>query len=237
MPSQDVHVGVTLRYPKPAKPSVPIIDGMPNFHHLTRDDRAGAAMVILESGINASAMVSAADGPRRPAVLIRSSPAKAGTETTPWEDIIDLDTGVLTYFGDHKPATSGPLGSTKGNSALETLRGDYFSSDPARRLAAPPLLVFVTTPWIDRDLKVRAKGAVRFLGPAALTEMTRIRAVDESSAAEYPNYRTVLQLLEPVGSGAPIDWRWINARKDPLLALDESVSYEPTSWQSWRNRE
>ena len=202
MPSQDVHVGVTLRYPKPAKPSVPIIDGMPNFHYLTRDDRAGAAMVILESGINASAKVSAVDGSRRPAVLIRSSPAKAGTETTPWQDIIDLNAGVLTYFGDHKPGTPGQLGCTKGNKALEELRADYFTSDQTRRLAAPPLLVFVTTPWIDSDLVVRAKGAVRFLGPAVLTEMTRIRAVDESTGIEYPNYRTVLRLLEPVGSAA-----------------------------------
>ena len=154
MPSQNVHVGVTLRYPKPAKPALPILDGMPNFHHATRDNRPGAAMVILESGINASAEVAAPDGRRRPAVLIRSSPAKAGTETTPWQDIIDLEAGVLTYFGDHKPATPGQLGSTKGNGALETLRGDYFSSDPTRRLAAPPLLVFVTTPWIDRALRV-----------------------------------------------------------------------------------
>lgn len=237
MPSQDVHVGVTLRYPKPAKPRVPVIDGMPNFHYLTRDERAGATMVILESGINASAEVAGPDGGRRPVILIRSSPAKAGTETTPWQDVIDLDAGLLTYFGDHKPATTGPLGSTKGNKALEACRADFFSRDPVRRMAAPPLLVFVTTPWIDHNFQVRQKGAVRFLGPAALEEMTRIDALDEASGEQYPNYRTTLRLLEPVGAGAPIDWRWVNARKDPRVPLAESVSYEPTSWESWRDRD
>ena len=191
-------------------------------------------MVILESGINASARVSAVDGSRRPAVLIRSSPAKAGSETTPWQDIIDLDAGVLTYFGDHKPGTPGPLGSTKGNKALEEVWAGYFSKDEARRLMAPPFLVFVTTPWMDSELNVRLKGAVRFLGPGALTEMTRIRAVDELSGVEYPNYRTVLRLLEPIESATPVDWRWINCRKDPSLPLAESIAYEPESWRSWR---
>ncbi len=234
MPSQDVYVGATLRYPKPARPSVPILDGMPSFHYVTRDVRPGAAMVILESGINASAKTPAVDGTRRPAVLIRSSPAKAGTERTPWEDIIDVDAGELTYFGDHKPGTTGALGSTKGNKALEEVWGDYFSKDARRRLAAPPFLVFITTPWLDAKFQVRTKGAVRFLGAAVLTEITRIRAVDETSGVEYPNYKTVLRLLEPIDSGASVDWRWINARKDPSLALTDSTEYEPRAWAKWR---
>ncbi|MFF4010875.1 hypothetical protein [Streptomyces sp. NPDC001717] len=39
---------------------------------------------------------------RRPAVLIRSSPWKAGTDETPWHDVFDLDNGRVRYFGDHR---------------------------------------------------------------------------------------------------------------------------------------
>lgn len=191
-------------------------------------------MVLLESGINASAIIRAVDGPRRPAVLIRSSPAQAGTERTPWHDVIDLDSGIVTYFGDHKPNTVGRLGTTKGNKVLEEIWSLHASRDPEERKLAPPILFFEKTPWVGRDNETREKGAVRFLGPAVLEEFEPTEAFDERTRQSYPNYRMRLRLTNFLAREHPIDWSWINARKDPKVSLDESLDFEPTAWTTWR---
>lgn len=227
-----VQVGSILRYPKPLRPADPYLDGLVNFGHATRDPRTGSKMALLESGINAFANVRAEDGSRRPAILLRSSPAKAGTEWTPWEDVVDLANGTMTYFGDHKVSTRGPLGSTKGNRALEEALPFYLPG--GSRVAAPPLLVFLTTPWLDFDGAVRDKGAVRFLGPAVLEQMTAVEAIDPVNGQPYPNYRTLLRLTEWSHSPGAVDWRWINDRKDPSLTSYEAARYEPDSWHAWR---
>ncbi|KUJ36169.1 hypothetical protein ADL25_34155 [Streptomyces sp. NRRL F-5122] len=111
-----IRVGEILRYPVDKDPTVQTLDGYPNFYFATHTP--GHRRALLEAGINAMAHVKTADGERRPAVLIRSSPWKAGTEQTPWHDVFDLDNGHVRYFGDHKAGLSGPPGSTRGNAAL-----------------------------------------------------------------------------------------------------------------------
>jgi hypothetical protein len=49
-----------------------------------------------------------AHGARRPAILMCSSPGKAGSESTPWHDVFDLDSGHVRHFGDHKPSSKEP---------------------------------------------------------------------------------------------------------------------------------
>ena len=101
-----------FRYPKPFTP-VPELDGRPNFFAATSAE--ALPKLLLESGINAPRLTQAIDGPRRGAVLIRSSPWKAGSASTPWHDVFDLNNGHVRYFGDHKAVSKQPLGSTPGN--------------------------------------------------------------------------------------------------------------------------
>ncbi len=114
--NRTLRVGQVLRYAS-GKDAVPaVLDGFPNFHHLTHSPQL--KRVLLESGINGMARVPSVDGLRRPAILIRSSPWKAGTVQTPWHDVFDLENGHVRYFGDHKAGIATALGSTRGNAAL-----------------------------------------------------------------------------------------------------------------------
>ncbi|MEM1250121.1 MAG: restriction endonuclease, partial [Acidobacteriota bacterium] len=103
-------IGEVLRYPKRGDikraldlgDQVPDeIDGLRNFFSLTF--APGLPLCGLERGINPIAKVSAQDGRRTPAVLISSSPHKAGTDITPWQDHFRPDVGLARYFGDAKP--------------------------------------------------------------------------------------------------------------------------------------
>lgn len=87
-----LQVGETVRYARTSSFEA-LYEGYLNFHHLTLSPRASDKRIILESGINAVAPLTAIDGARRPAIVIRSSPWKAGTEDTPWHDEFDLDHG------------------------------------------------------------------------------------------------------------------------------------------------
>ena len=57
------------------------------------------------------------DGPRTPAILLRSSPHKVGSAETPWLDDVNPDAGYALYFGDNKEEGRNPT-STPGNRAL-----------------------------------------------------------------------------------------------------------------------
>lgn len=231
---QPLYLATVLRYSKRVNVNLPFLDGLPNFHYTTRDARPGAKGAQLEKGINAMAEVRAIDGIRRPAILIRSSPSKAGTAETPWEDVIDIDSGLITYFGDHRPETPGSLGSTHGNAALEQAWKLYSQTSPESRLLAPPLLVFVTVRWFGLLDDVREKGAVRFLGPAVLQGMEPVVARDARTGRKYPNYRTTLRLTNLHTAEQAIDWQWINDRKDPGLNLRSTTDHEPSEWTTWR---
>ncbi|MFI9211563.1 hypothetical protein ACIGW7_26000 [Streptomyces sp. NPDC053253] len=89
------------------------IDGYPNIHHVTASEVL--PQIQLSKGINPTARITAPDGRRRPCILIRSSPWKAGTAETPWHDVFDLDNGRIRYFGDHRADHTVPVGTTQGN--------------------------------------------------------------------------------------------------------------------------
>src|SRR4051794_2134668 len=99
--------GEVYRYAASKDPAPLLIDGLPNFHHVTHTP--GAPRVQLESGIDVPAVCEGPIGKRRSVILIRSSPWKAGSEQTPWHDVFDLDNGHVHYFGDHKAETDKPL--------------------------------------------------------------------------------------------------------------------------------
>ncbi|MFI1148510.1 hypothetical protein [Streptomyces sp. NPDC020817] len=76
------------------------------------------AAIQLTRGIHPIAKVKARGEERRPAILIRSRPWKAGTADTPWHDVFDPDNGRVRYCGDHRVDHTVPVGSTQGHKAL-----------------------------------------------------------------------------------------------------------------------
>src|SRR5215207_1421847 len=94
-----MRVGDILRDSLPKNSSVPTIDGYPNLYFVTASPDGG--MIPFSAGINRMRPTSGAYS-RRPALLIRSSPHKAGSIITPWQDRFEPDRGHIRYFGDNK---------------------------------------------------------------------------------------------------------------------------------------
>lgn len=67
-----------VRYTKGGNNVEVKLDGYLNFHYLTHPPETEVKRLLLEAGINRIAAITAADGERRSAILLRSSPWKAG---------------------------------------------------------------------------------------------------------------------------------------------------------------
>ncbi|MFE9629381.1 hypothetical protein [Streptomyces sp. NPDC006527] len=72
-----LRIGEVLRSGGNRDPATPVMDGHRNIHHVTASGRL--AQIQLSKGINPIAETRTADSVRRLAILIRSSPWKAGT--------------------------------------------------------------------------------------------------------------------------------------------------------------
>ncbi|WP_245173327.1 hypothetical protein [Streptomyces aureus] len=86
------------------------------------------------------AKVGTPDDPRRPVILIRSSPWKASTEQTPLHDVFDMDNGHVRYFGDNKASTTVARCRSRAEGAHRQLRWQEWSnSEPPGHLFSPIL--------------------------------------------------------------------------------------------------
>ncbi|MBO2461445.1 restriction endonuclease [Actinomadura violacea] len=217
--------GEVYRYAASKDPVPPAVDGFPNFHHITQTP--GAPRVQLESGIDVPALCEGADGKRRPVVLIRSSPWKAGSEQTPWHDVFDLDNGHLHYFGDHKAEIDKPLGGSPGNRALLEEQPLHQALSEAGRARATPLLIFRSV-----TRRNRVKGHVEFCGLGVIERAERVVQRDRHGQV-FVNYVFDIALLDLRQEEECIDWGWINARRDGSLTLKETHRLAPESWRRW----
>lgn len=228
--SKLLQFGETLRYAKKA-PADPIHEGFLNFHYFAQGTRDDQRRMILESGINAVQTLSAVDGLRRPAIAIRSSPWKAGSDETPWHDEFDLDHGHIRYFGDHKATTTGPIGSTRGNKALLDAWNRHASTDRTERLEAEPLLVFAGRPQVVDGL-IRHKGFVEFCGVAIIERLEYIVQRDPRTGRSFPNIALDLNVIS-LGENDELDWSWIDDRRDHRLTSAQALENAPAAWKRW----
>ena len=215
-----------LRYAKAVSPDVESIDGLPNFHHATRAQNGTRA--LLESGINAIREVHAVDGPRRPAILLRSSPWKAGHVTNPWHDIFDLDHGYVRYYGDHKPSQNVGVADSRGNALLVGTFARHQGNDEAERLQAAPILLF-------RSVTVQGvvKGHVQFCGVALIESLGHVVQRDTATGESFPNLVFDLTVLSLAAEGERLDWRWIDDRRNPTISTDRTLEHAPGAWKQW----
>ncbi|MEU6385748.1 HNH endonuclease [Streptomyces bauhiniae] len=219
-----LRLDAVFRSSRTTDPSIAEIDGHPNIHHATASDVL--QQVQLSKGINPIAKVRAAGAPRRPALLIRSSPLKAGSAETPWHDVFDLENGRVRYFGDHRVEHTVPVGATQGNAALLDTWASHRATTEQERCSAPPLLVFRTVPRNN----VR-KGYVQFCGPALIERVEQIE--QEQDGRPYPNYRYDLAVLDLSNEGNQLDWSWIEARGNRELSASQALARAPLSWRRW----
>jgi hypothetical protein len=220
-----------LRYAQGANQRDVELDGFINYHWLTSPEDLSRPKIMLEAGINAPAEVSGPDGPRRALIAIRSSPWKAGHETNPWHDEFDLDHGHVRYYGDHKPATIGLPGATKGNKLLLEAARLHGGTTREERLQAPPLLLFRAI-TIYRDGRALVKGHVEFCGAAIIERLEHVVQRDPETGHSFPNLSLDLAVVSG-GEVDGIDFRWIDDRRNPSLTADEAIRHAPNSWARW----
>lgn len=219
-----LRVGEVYRSARNRDPSAELIDGHLNIHHVTAS--ALLAPVQLSKGINPTAKVRALEGRRRPSILIRSSPWKAGTAETPWHDVFDLEDGRIQYFGDHRADHAEPLGKTPGNAALLDALARHQALTVEQRAMAEPLLVFAS---VTRN--GTPKGYVQFCGVAVIQDVEKVE--QEAEGRSFPNYRYELALLDLRAQDDRLDWAWIEARGNPALSAADTVELSPHSWRQW----
>lgn len=232
-PARTVGVHDVVRYAKGGSHVDVELDRHLNFHFLTHPGSPGAKRLLLEAGINRIAPIQASDGSRRPAILLRSSPWKAGHESNPWKDVYDLDHGHVRYFGDHKPSTVGPVGATPGNRALLSAWDLHGSPSRQDRALAPPLLLFRAVPSLGANGKRVHKGYLEFSGVAIIERLEMVVQRDPQSPGTFPNLAIDLVVVGLEDQADSLDWRWIDARRNPSLTAADSLSLAPAGWQRW----
>lgn len=225
-PSRLLRIGQVVRYPDPPDQHAEYLDGHRNFFHLTAV--SGGPRLIMNRGIDHPAWVTASDGDRRPVILLRSNPLRAGTAKTPWNDVFDMDAGLLRYYGDHRPDSPEPLGNTRGNAALIAAAEAHVSTDRNQRAAAVPLVVFRS---VKRD--GRPKGYLEFCGLGVIQGFEAEKHADPNSGQTFPNYAYNIVLLDLTSEGNALDWQWINDRRDTSLSTDKANVKAPSSWHAW----
>lgn len=219
-----LRVGNVVRSAQNRNPEIAVIDGYPNIHHVTASDHL--AQIQLSKGINPIAKVKTPSGQRRPAILIRSSPWKAGSAETPWHDVFDLDNGHISYFGDHRVDHTVPVGSTQGNALLLEAFAQHGAPTAEQRAQAVPLLVFAA---VSRNKT--PKGYVEFCGVAVIEGLEQIEQT--ANGKPFPNYRYDLAVLDLSPEDDRLDWAWIEARGNTGLQTNDALAHAPRAWREW----
>jgi hypothetical protein len=182
----------------------------------------GDRLVSLDAGINPIAGVAMDGRLRRPAISIRSSPWKAGSATTPWHDVFDLDHGHVRYFGDHKATTDVPLGKTRGNAVLLDELTHHRGATEADRLRATPLVVYRTV-----TIDGASQGYLEFCGLGLLERAELIVQWDDRERRSFPNYVFDITILDLGSEGEHLDWAWINDRRNPSTSDRDTLRSAP----------
>lgn len=223
-----VRHGQVLRYSSVLDPTIPSVDGLTNYNYISRAPNPGQSRPLLERGINPIGLVRLRDGShRRPAILIRSSTHRIGSDSTPWQDIFDSDNGRVVYFGDNKHPGQAPE-QAPGNRILLATFEAHSSPDAAIRASAPPLLFFQGVPHDGR-----IKGQVVFHGFGLIHRVSLVTQYHARRAEAFSNYRFECSVFGLTEEAQEFDWRWINARRDGTISSDEAFHLAPVSWKRW----
>ncbi|HVZ55763.1 MAG TPA: restriction endonuclease [Chitinophagaceae bacterium] len=211
-----------LRYSRPYNHEPEKIEGYYNHFFLTH--YPGKSKVLLERGINQIAKVGFGSEERIPAILIRSSPHKIGSDDTPWQDIFDVDNGHIRFYGDNKEPGKDPALSP-GNRILLTAFSSYNGED---RSSAVPLIFYKGV----RQNNL-AKGFIEFNGFGIITAVQLITQYDRRNDRTFSNYAFNFTVFSIAKEQEEFDWEWINDRRNENLSLKDTLRFAPQSWIDW----
>jgi|TARA_B110000211_G_scaffold219152_1_gene264687 hypothetical protein len=218
-------IGEIFRTARPYSEKHDEIDGFRN--HFSATFTKKQKLALMDSGINSIASVSAVDGDRIPAILIRSSPHKVGSQDTPWKDTFDVNNGHIHYFGDNKnPNLAGH--ETKGNKVLiSALQSHSSVKSEVRNIAIP--LIFYRSVTINN----KKKGFIEFNGFGIIRGAQLVTQYCQKTKRSFSNYQYDFVIFSMADEGEIFDWDWISARRNSGLSLAETNRLAPKSWQRW----
>ena len=212
-----------FRYSRPYNASAKDIDGYLNHFYVT--NFPDHTLVLLESGINPIGIVISKKDKRKPAIVIRSSPHKIGSETTPWQDVFDVDNGHIRYYGDNRTPGKDPALSTGNKALLEAF--ETYNNAEKRDLSVP--LIFYKA--VSRNNK--AKGFVEFNGFGIIKGVELITQYDRKLDRTFSNFVFNFHVFSLAADKEEFDWNWINDRRNKTLNTEETLRYAPASWKEW----
>jgi len=199
------------------------IDGYRN--HFFATNLEGQNKVLLEGGINAIAEINAPEGKRRPAILIRSSPHKIGSETTPWQDVFDVDNGHIRYYGDNKTPGKDPTFSTGNRNLIDAF--ETYNNIEERKNSIPLLFYKAVT------RQNRFKGFLEFNGFGIIKGVELITQYDRKLDRTFSNFAFDFHVFSLKEEHEEFNWNWINDRRNKNLSVDETLHFAPKSWREW----
>lgn len=218
-------MGQVLRDARPKSPQPECIDGYTNLYAATH--RPGAKLIPFDAGINALATVSAADGRRRPAILVASSPHKLGMTENPWNDIFDTDNGYVRYYGDNRTPGADPS-AKPGNRALLAAHALHSHHDPAERSRSTPILLFRRVPREGVP-----KGYVQFEGLGVITAVELVTQFSARAGGSFANFAFEFLVMSLAHEHELLDFTWINTRRDGARTCHETLMEAPAAWRDW----
>jgi hypothetical protein len=157
-----------------------------------------------------------------PAFIVLTTKEKKNTTTRiPWEDIIDLNEGLITYWGDAKWEKSKSIQKKydlwAGNKLLKQLHELVLSGEFIR---IPPILHFTR-------ISENSKKYCQFNGLCALNDLQLCWM--ESCGKRVLNYKATLSIL----NANEVDMDWLHDRRS--LGLNDSSKADniPTVWNKY----
>lgn len=207
--------------------NTPIIDDLPNYYYETHVDGFDNTFAF-QKGIHSIRSVTGPDGKSRcPVIIVSSSPHKAGSDDTPWQDKYEPDRGYIRYYGDNKPGGTNP--NKNGNQTLLNLTKVYNSGNQLERLnEAVPIVFFERT-----TINGRVKGNLRFHGYGIIERAELITQYDTKRNEYFSNYLFNFCVFTMKEDGEVFDWNWIAKRCDSTLTNEETNKYAPNAWKKW----
>lgn len=216
----------------PGDPTELVVDGiMKNNNNPSHADAEFQRFFTIAKGINNAAgfrVVARKNpnsrGPRKSAVDLAFIVLVTNFGEREWPDSIDLETGLLVYYGDNrKPGRATNSTSANGNRYLEEI---FQLKHEGSRLHVPPVLVF-------ENLKIRGRSHMKFLGLAApgaegLSTSDDLVAVWRiSGSSRFTNYKARFTVLK----SSRIAREWL---VDLVNGTPSAASVHcPKAWSRW----
>jgi len=223
-------IGKVYRYSsKISNIILPEIDGLPNFHYETKSNN-DISSIRFQKGIHNIKSVKLDNGSSRiPAIIISSSPHKAGSDITPWEDDFDPDYGHIKYFGDAKHNET-KASEWLGNKLLLEMFTYYSSPNVEDRIInGVPLIFFKRVTYNGKP-----KGYLMFQGYGIIESVELITQYDLKLKTPYfSNYVFDMCVFSLRHANEYFSWDWINARRNPKISNEEALKLAPEEWKMW----